>query len=231
MYPRDKCWLHILFNFINDLEAGIHWTLNRFAEEGGADTAGVWATVQKDLRKLDSDLTTTSWNSTKGNTKRKYKALYMGRNNSRHKYVLDAGQLESKSAEHEVGSCWDSKLTVSHKCTPTMKNAPPVMHYEECCQQVKGGGQPGEQKAQGGYIYLYIMYVSVYIYIYFISIYTCIYKCLVERVKRMVPDSSLRFPVTEQEAMDTNWNTENPIWTWEKNDFYFKSDKILEQVP
>lgn len=103
--------------------------------------------------------------------KGKYKVLCLGRNNSRHNYALDVGQLESRSAECEVGFCWDSKLTMSHQCTLMMKKAPSVMRYKECCQQVKGGGQPGEQKAQWGYIFLYIMYVSIYIYMFILYLY------------------------------------------------------------
>ncbi|PKU46434.1 hypothetical protein llap_3283 [Limosa lapponica baueri] len=61
-------------------------------------------------------------NHTKFN-KGKCKALHLGMNNPMHQYMLGANQLETSSAEKDLGILLDTKLTMSQKYGPVSKTA------------------------------------------------------------------------------------------------------------
>ena len=47
--------------------------------------------------------------------KDKHKALYLGRNDARHQYMLEADWLENSSAEKDLSILMDNKLTIKQQ--------------------------------------------------------------------------------------------------------------------
>jgi len=87
----------MLFNiFINNLIDWAECILSKFTAntklEGMANTPEGCADIQRDL---DSLAQWTAWNLMKSK-KRKCKALHLGRNNSRHPYIMGTKQVESR---------------------------------------------------------------------------------------------------------------------------------------
>jgi len=72
--------------------------------------------------------------------KGKCKILPLRRNNPRHQYILGTDWLESSSEEKDLGVLVDSKLNINQQCTVAARKVTnSVLHYEDHCQQVKGG--------------------------------------------------------------------------------------------
>lgn len=54
-------------------------------------------------------------------SKGKRKVLHLGKNNLRHQYMLGANQMESSSAEKNLGVLVDTKLMMNQQCTLAAK--------------------------------------------------------------------------------------------------------------
>lgn len=94
--PSGSVLSPVLFSFfINGLDNEVECTLSKFADgtkpQGVAGTPEGHAATQRDLSRLER------WAGK--NLVRLSKVLHLGRNNSRHQYMLEATQLESRSVE------------------------------------------------------------------------------------------------------------------------------------
>lgn len=70
----------------------------------------------------------------------KREVLHLGRQKPRHRYTRGADQLESSSAEMDLGVLVANKLTKSQQCTLHGKGGQrqPGLHYKKHCQQARG---------------------------------------------------------------------------------------------
>ena len=117
-----------MFNiFISDLDEGIESTLSKFADDiklgGMADTPEGCATIQQDVKKLES------WagrNLMRFN-KSKCRVLHLGRNNCMHQYRFADDLLERNSAEKDLGFLVDRRLSVSQQCVLVAKKASDIL--------------------------------------------------------------------------------------------------------
>ncbi|PKU38295.1 rna-directed dna polymerase from mobile element jockey-like [Limosa lapponica baueri] len=92
---------------------GTDYTLKKFtgdAKLGGVlDTPAGCATIQLDRLKYWAESNIMKFN------KGKCQVLHLGRNKPRHRYAPGADQLESSSAEKDLGVLVDNKLTTSQQ--------------------------------------------------------------------------------------------------------------------
>lgn len=93
----------VLFSiFISDLDDAAQCSLSKFAKNtklGVVDTSKGLAAILRNL-KLEK------WTS-RNLVMPKYKALHLGRNNSKQQDTLGATRLESRSAEKDLGTQWN----------------------------------------------------------------------------------------------------------------------------
>ncbi|KAK4825268.1 hypothetical protein QYF61_026069 [Mycteria americana] len=84
-----------------------------------ADTPEGCATIQRDLDRLEK----WAYRKLMKFNKVKRKVLHLVRNNSGHQYLLGVTQLESSSAEKDLGVLVDTKLNMSQQCALATKEA------------------------------------------------------------------------------------------------------------
>ena len=104
----------VLFNIlIKDLDAGVEYIFNKFADDtklgGAVDCHEGQAALQRDLDRSEH------WSMINGMifNKSKCQILHLGWSNARHKYKLGEEQLESSPAERALGVLVDSRLNMN----------------------------------------------------------------------------------------------------------------------
>lgn len=109
-----------LFNlFINNLDDGEQCTLRKFTDNtklgGVAKSPKSHAVIQHNLDRLsDKNLKVQQG---------KLEVLHMGKNNSRHQYMLWVTQTESSSSKKDLGVLVDTKMNISQQCALATKKA------------------------------------------------------------------------------------------------------------
>ncbi|PKU48658.1 rna-directed dna polymerase from mobile element jockey-like [Limosa lapponica baueri] len=101
--------------------------VSKFADNtklgGVADMPGGQAAIQSVLNKLEKCANRNLIKFSKG----KCKVLHLGRSNPMHQYMLEATQLESSSAEKDLGVLVNTKLNMSQQCVLAPKKANGVL--------------------------------------------------------------------------------------------------------
>jgi len=122
----------VLYIFINNLDAGVEYTLSNFADDtklgGAVDSLEGQDALQRDLDRLEH------WSMIDGAkfNKSKCRIAHQGWSNARHKYKLGEEWLESSPAERDLGVLVSSNLDRSQQCALAARSA---NHILGCIKQ------------------------------------------------------------------------------------------------